>query len=771
VAKQAEAANFQQYACEFADASGAKRSSIFSLHLITHSSPLTLSIGLHLMRDAFIATREGHCSNFAPPPHLKMTAWRGWKENEVRQSNRTAERILVAPNASTATASVVSSYSTVSRLSPSPPRVMGFTPINAPRLSPLHDCLGAPPSEQRPGNVPTSPSNDRSGETKSIASEYLGRGDEEVSLSAAAQTKRVTRTPGRKRAATTNGARTKKRRKTSDISDSIPVAKPKQTKGKAKIKTAKKSYVNPPAEIADVSSCQPVSLFSSSTSMETLSAPSLPTSFDAAKASKFGTTLYHKSQGAENAPSSSFVSQPWLDSQANKTQAKTIKTISGAAIDCGQAGVKAVSDPQNRSPQGSPGRIATSRTLSEDLIPADGLDDDLALLDSIEGVAQRTLEMTPTSTSRASVLQSKPKKTTVVKTPRRCSTAAVDSSRKLSEDFLVGDDADMYEVLDRLPDSSVTAYVDTAQASLKRRNGSEMIQNKAAEYQKSAQLNKSNHDVNVGSAEEQGLAANRKDGPLENIPTALDVSEVQRPQTPLARQWELNMREVEENEEYGGGLFSEAEKKILGTIIQESCSFASYLSSCPIPVCRFTDASTDSLKANTDNAINPIVRTPFPRPILDRSPIFGASSGTMLRTCFRIGEALKEGITGIRSNNNILVELYARVKFSYRDGRKQHFVFHDLYHDRPPYLEGTCELWSQTIILELDTRSFLAAQKRPDGVMCRAIARMKRAESVEGKIKGWRLDVFSIWEARWEDIDFIEGIYGKKRDEVTADGF
>jgi hypothetical protein len=106
---------------------------------------------------------------------------------------------------------------------------------------------------------------------------------------------------------------------------------------------------------------------------------------------------------------------------------------------------------------------------------------------------------------------------------------------------------------------------------------------------------------------------------------------------------------------------------------------------------------------------------------------------------------------------------------SHREGRKQHFVFHDLYHDRPPYLEGVCELWDQTKLWELDTRSFLHADKRQEGVMCRAIARMKSNDGADGKRKGWGLEVLSVWEAGWEDVEFVAGIYGKGRDEAGAE--
>lgn len=86
-------------------------------------------------------------------------------------------------------------------------------------------------------------------------------------------------------------------------------------------------------------------------------------------------------------------------------------------------------------------------------------------------------------------------------------------------------------------------------------------------------------------------------------------------------------------------------------------------------------------------------------------------------------------------------------------------MFHDLYHDRPPYLEGTCELWNQTKLWELDTRDFLGLDKTGKSVMCRTIARMKKKEGAEGT--GWRLEVLSIWEAGWDDIDFVSGLYSK----------
>lgn len=162
----------------------------------------------------------------------------------------------------------------------------------------------------------------------------------------------------------------------------------------------------------------------------------------------------------------------------------------------------------------------------------------------------------------------------------------------------------------------------------------------------------------------------------------------------------------------------------------------------------------ERLKSATSNTKpKPITRTAFPDPVLDRSPIFGATNTTVLRTCFRLGEALNVGSHAVRNSKNVLLELYARVASSVREGRKQRFVFKDLYHDKPPHLEGDFELWSQSRLWDLDGKAFLNAEGA--GVMCRAIARMKRDGTK------WRMEVLSIWKAGWEDVQAVAGIFSK----------
>lgn len=151
--------------------------------------------------------------------------------------------------------------------------------------------------------------------------------------------------------------------------------------------------------------------------------------------------------------------------------------------------------------------------------------------------------------------------------------------------------------------------------------------------------------------------------------------------------------------------------------------------------------------------------------ILDRSPIFGASNAVTLRTCFRLGEALNAGSQAVRSNRDVVLEIYARVSSSWREpapGRKQFFVLKDLYHDKPPHLEGTFELFGQSALWDLDSKVFLG--RREEGLVCRTVAHMKRNN---GK---WSLEMLNIWEATLEDVEYAAGIYAAEDQENQSVG-
>lgn len=141
---------------------------------------------------------------------------------------------------------------------------------------------------------------------------------------------------------------------------------------------------------------------------------------------------------------------------------------------------------------------------------------------------------------------------------------------------------------------------------------------------------------------------------------------------------------------------------------------------------------------------------------MHRSSLFGVSSTSALRTCFRVGEALNAGCQAVRNNRNLVLELYARVTSSWREpkpSRKQHFIINDLYHDKPPFINGTFDLWDQRPLWEQDSRPFLEAGAR--GMVCRMIARMKRDGTK------WRLEILSIWQADWDDVEHVANIYAK----------
>lgn len=141
---------------------------------------------------------------------------------------------------------------------------------------------------------------------------------------------------------------------------------------------------------------------------------------------------------------------------------------------------------------------------------------------------------------------------------------------------------------------------------------------------------------------------------------------------------------------------------------------------------------------------------------MDRSSLFGVSNINALRTCFRVGEALNAGCQAVRNNRNLIIELYARITSSWREpkpSRKQHFIINDLYHDKPPFINGTFELWDQSKLWDQDSRPFIKAGA--DGMICRLIGRMKRDGTQ------WKLEILSIWQADWEDVEHVAGIYAK----------
>ncbi|KAF2117098.1 hypothetical protein BDV96DRAFT_571533 [Lophiotrema nucula] len=167
------------------------------------------------------------------------------------------------------------------------------------------------------------------------------------------------------------------------------------------------------------------------------------------------------------------------------------------------------------------------------------------------------------------------------------------------------------------------------------------------------------------------------------------------------------------------------------------------------PVTDRTGEHIEIASGPVQHTTRPIVRPSFPIPARDRSPIIGLTPNTLLRTCFRIGEAISTGSSAIKHGKNIIIELYARVLSSRRDNIKQYFVFCDLYHKKPPYINATYDaaIWKSVELFDYDSGRLLQ-----EGRTCRCIGKMKRNG------KALELVVLNIWETTWEDILWVEGI-------------
>ena len=164
--------------------------------------------------------------------------------------------------------------------------------------------------------------------------------------------------------------------------------------------------------------------------------------------------------------------------------------------------------------------------------------------------------------------------------------------------------------------------------------------------------------------------------------------------------------------------------------------------------------------AHSNNDALPFIRPPFPKAIHDRSPILGLTNRTVLRVCFRIGEALNAAAVASRTNVDAIIELYARVARSSREasgGYKQFFQFADLFTDKPPYLNGTYTFWKGVALWDNDSKELVGERGR--GRMVRVLGRIKRKQPVQGQGSGGvEMAVLSIWETEWEDVGVAKGI-------------
>jgi hypothetical protein len=161
-------------------------------------------------------------------------------------------------------------------------------------------------------------------------------------------------------------------------------------------------------------------------------------------------------------------------------------------------------------------------------------------------------------------------------------------------------------------------------------------------------------------------------------------------------------------------------------------------------------------KVDEYSPLEPFARPNFPARVRDRSPTPGLSSNLILRTCFRIGEVIKVGSACDALVQETIVELFARVTKSLREinTTKQRFEFADLFHDRPPFINGTLENFKVCALQETES-SRLSGEGSP-GKMVRCIGRIKR----DLTRKCWMLHVINIRATDWEEVRHTKRIAG-----------
>jgi hypothetical protein len=155
--------------------------------------------------------------------------------------------------------------------------------------------------------------------------------------------------------------------------------------------------------------------------------------------------------------------------------------------------------------------------------------------------------------------------------------------------------------------------------------------------------------------------------------------------------------------------------------------------------------------------LKPFARPGFPSKVLDRSPITGVSSNIILRTCFRIGEALREGALCEGLGQHAVIELFARVMDSSQDmiPSKLYFEFSDLFHDRPPFIRGTLENNKISSLQETESRMLLGVNGTAPLIRC--LGRLKRV--IAGP-PGWMLYIINIRPTDWEEVRWTTQIAG-----------
>jgi hypothetical protein len=206
----------------------------------------------------------------------------------------------------------------------------------------------------------------------------------------------------------------------------------------------------------------------------------------------------------------------------------------------------------------------SSRTISEDFMIGedDGLEEAMALADSLEREPKNGQKVKSAPNSKDYTQPQKLKQRTADQSKDQAEPTdrRVDSSKTLSESFIISDDEEMDEGLAVVERLEVNSFSQNAQ----RQPPKERKKSSATANDNGARRCKSSPPT--GSKQDTEQPQDVESDSIDSITSPVEEDAPQRPLTPPARQWKLNMREVNQNEDYGGALFSEAERKILGMV-------------------------------------------------------------------------------------------------------------------------------------------------------------------------------------------------------------
>ena len=176
---------------------------------------------------------------------------------------------------------------------------------------------------------------------------------------------------------------------------------------------------------------------------------------------------------------------------------------------------------------------------------------------------------------------------------------------------------------------------------------------------------------------------------------------------------------------------------------------------------------------------SPFLRSNLPQPVPTEAIIPSLVPHRRIPTLFRIAEVYRLLATFSPTFPPQRIELYATIVSSQRGyhTEAQEFTFADLFFPyRPPYLRGTYSDWHLCELFDEDSAPFLDAAER--NKLCRAIVRISKksqnrnsrsrgsswlngprsGQGVEHEIDTLEVDILSIWEATWEDVEYVKGI-------------